>query len=436
MARADSGFQEIGRAGLRAWSGRIVEEFLPELQGRRAVAVYREMAANDPVVGAVLFAVEMTLRGVPWSVEPAADHGAARDAAHFLDGVRDDMSHAFEDFLAEVLTMLVHGWSWFEIVWKRRLGDGPDPTRRSLHSDGRVGVRKLALRAQDTLARWELDDAGGIRGMWQEAGPNAPAPVFLPIEKSLLFRTATAKGNPEGRSLLRNAYRPWFFKKRLEEAEAIGYWRALAGLPVARIPARFMATTASAEEKALYEDFKRIVRDTQVDERAGLVLPSDRDERGHPWFEFGLLSAPTTQAVPIRQAIVDRSREIAMTALADFVLLGRDSAGSYALAREKGERFETVLAAWLDGIAAVLNRHLVPRLWRLNALPAATMPRFRPGRVGRLDAPTLATIVERLSGAGLPLVPDDALDRFLRAAAGLPPPSARMADQEGQDDDR
>ncbi|MGE0723963.1 MAG: hypothetical protein AB7O45_06290 [Alphaproteobacteria bacterium] len=435
MARAEQGFGEFGRAGLRAWSGRIGEEFLPELQGRRAVAIYREMAANDPVVGAVLFAVEMTLRGVAWSVEPAGEGEEQRSAALFLESVRDDMSHAFEDFLAEALTMLVHGWSWFEIVWKRRLGEARDPSRRSRFDDGRIGVRKLALRAQDSLARWELDAAGGIRGMWQEAGPGDAGPVFLPIEKSLLFRTATAKGNPEGRSILRNAYRPWFFKKRLEEAEAIGYWRALAGLPVARIPARFMAATASPEEKALYDDFKRIVRDTQVDERAGLVLPSDRDERGHPWFEFGLLSAPATQAVPIRQAIVDRSREIAMTALADFVLLGREGAGSYALAREKGERFETVLTAWLDGIAAVLNRHFVPRLWRLNAFPTATMPRLRPGRVGRLDAPTLAAIVERLSGAGVPLFPDEGLDRFLRAAAGLPPP-ARTAPHEGPDHDR
>ncbi|MGE0718847.1 MAG: hypothetical protein AB7P02_25605 [Alphaproteobacteria bacterium] len=402
--------RELGRAGLRAWSGLVREEFLPELQGRRAVAVYREMAANDPVVGAVLFAVEMTLRGVPWSVAPAGDDRAARDGAAFLAAVRDDMSHSFEDFLAEVLGMLVHGWAWFEIVWKRR-------------PDGGIGLRKLAARAQDTLLRWELDAAGGIAGMWQAAGPDQPQPVFLPIEKSLLFRTATAKGNPEGRSILRNAYRPWFFKKRLEEAEAIGFWRSLAGLPVARIPARFMAASASAEERALFEDFKRIVRDTQVDERAGLVLPSDRDERGDPYFEFALLAAPTTQAVPIRQAIADRSREIAMTALADFILLGRDGGGSYALARDKGERFETALAAWLAAIAAVLNRHLVPRLWRVNALPPATMPRFVPGRVGRLDATTLATVVERLVAAGLPLFPDEALAGFLRAAAGLPAPA-------------
>ncbi|BBK30576.1 hypothetical protein EDC65_1985 [Stella humosa] len=410
MAGAEPDLAELGRSGLRAWSGLVREEFLPELQGRRGVAVYREMAANDPVVGAVLFAVEMTLRGVPWSVEPAGGDAAARDGARFLESVRDDMSHGFDDFLVEVLGMLVHGWAWFEIVWKRR------------PADGRIGLRKLALRGQETLLRWEFDPAGGVRGLWQAASPEMPQPVFVPIEKSLLFRTTTAKGNPEGRSILRNAYRPWYFKKRLEEGEAIGYWRALGGLPVARIPARFMAAGAAPEERALFEDFQRIVRDTQVDERAGLVLPSDRDEHGHPYFEFGLLGAPSGQSVPIREAIVDRSREIAMTALADFILLGRDGNGSYALARDKGDRFETALTAWLGTIAAVLNRHLVPRLWRINALPPATMPRFVPGRVGRVDAATLAGLVERLAAAGVPLFPDDGLARFLRTAAGLPLP--------------
>ena len=402
---------ELGRSGLRAWSGLVREEFLPELQGRRGVAVYREMAANDPVVGAVLFAVEMTLRGVPWTVAPAGPDAAAAEGARFLESVRNDMSHGFEDFLVEVLGMLVHGWAWFEIVWKRR----PAP-------DGRIGIRKLALRGQESLLRWEFDAAGGIRGLWQAPSPEAPRPVLIPIGKSLLFRTTTAKGNPEGRSILRNAYRPWYFKKRLEEGEAIGYWRALGGLPVARIPARFMSAGASPEERALFQDFQRIVRDTQVDERAGLVLPSDRDEHGHPYFEFGLLGAPGGQSVPLREAIVDRAREIAMTVLADFILLGRDGNGSYALARDKSDRFETAVGAWLGAIAATLNRHLVPRLWRLNALPARTMPRFVPGRVGRVDAATLAGLVERLAAAGVPLFPDDALARFLRAAAGLPPP--------------
>jgi hypothetical protein len=65
--------------------------------------------------------------------------------------------------------------------------------------------------------------------------------VFIPIEKMLLFRTTVQRNNPEGRSMLRTAYRPWRNKKRIEEIEGVGIERDLAGLPMARIPGKFFS---------------------------------------------------------------------------------------------------------------------------------------------------------------------------------------------------
>ena len=53
---------EIGSTGLEHSGGRIHEEFLPQLRGRRAIQVFKEMRDNDPTVGAMLFAVEMLIR--------------------------------------------------------------------------------------------------------------------------------------------------------------------------------------------------------------------------------------------------------------------------------------------------------------------------------------------------------------------------------------
>ena len=36
----------------------LYEDFLPELRGRKAAAVYAEMAWNDATIGAILYAVE------------------------------------------------------------------------------------------------------------------------------------------------------------------------------------------------------------------------------------------------------------------------------------------------------------------------------------------------------------------------------------------
>jgi hypothetical protein len=62
---------EIGTSGL-SWNvdGSITEEFLPPLRHHRdAVKVWKEMSWNDPVVGAILFALDMLIRQAEWRVE-------------------------------------------------------------------------------------------------------------------------------------------------------------------------------------------------------------------------------------------------------------------------------------------------------------------------------------------------------------------------------
>src|SRR5690554_404643 len=163
---------EIGRTGLERFGGHVYEEFLPDLTGTRAVKVYREMSENDPVVGAFLFAIDMLMRNVSWTVRPYSQRQEDLEAADFLKSCMEDMSMTWEDTISEILSMLVYGWSYHEIVYKIRAGDSLDPSRRSRFADGRIGWRKLPIRAQESLYEWIFDEAGGIRGMVQQAPPD------------------------------------------------------------------------------------------------------------------------------------------------------------------------------------------------------------------------------------------------------------------------
>src|SRR3990170_1812311 len=96
-AERDALLIELGVTGLRQYSGQIVEEFLPILRGRRGMFVYREMSNNDPVVGSFLFAVEMLIRQVPWTVEPASDEPEDVDRAEFLESCLYDMDDTWQD---------------------------------------------------------------------------------------------------------------------------------------------------------------------------------------------------------------------------------------------------------------------------------------------------------------------------------------------------
>ena len=98
-------FREYGKTGLfRFNTGWIYEEFLRELQGRKGVEVYKEMAENDEVIGAILFATEMLMRQAKWNIQEASADEADRDAAEFVRSCMDDMEETWSDFISEVLS--------------------------------------------------------------------------------------------------------------------------------------------------------------------------------------------------------------------------------------------------------------------------------------------------------------------------------------------
>ncbi len=414
---------ELGTTGLKRQGGIIYEEFLRELQGERGRRVFQEMADQDPVVGAFLFAVHMLMAQVERQVEPGRIPGADVDetdveAARFVAECLDDMSLSWSDTLGDILSMLVYGWSYLEIVYKRRGGlDTDDPTRRSLYDDGKIGWRKWSIRAQTTLDRWEFDAYGGIQGMWQIAPPDY-RPVFIPIDKALLFRTVASKGNPEGRSILRNAYRPWYFKKHIENIEGIGIERDLAGLPVAYGPPEMFQANASAEMKAVLDALKDIVVNIRRDEQEGVVFPLVYDENGNQLYRLELLSSGGTRQFDTDAIIARYDQRIAMSVMADFILLGHEGAGSYALSATKASLFKTALETWLDRIADVINTHAIPRLLRLNNMAGRCRLTF--GKVGDVDLEVLGKFIAELSGAGMPLFPSVELENYLRGRANLP----------------
>jgi hypothetical protein len=438
-------FVEIGATGLKRSGGRIDEEFLTELQGERGIRAYQEMRDNDDIVGAVLFALEMIIRDVDWSTIPGGTSPADAESADFLASIMDDQSTSWTEFIAELVAgMLTFGWSWHEIVWKTRNGPDPKPIQvtnprtgeveermpaKSKFDDGRIGVRKLPVRAQESLENWIFDEEGGVHAMQQR-----PAPTFdlrtIPIRKSLLFRTSAAKGNPEGRSALRNAYRSWYFKRSIQEIEAIGIERDLAGFPVAGVPARFFKANATAEEKAALGEWERTMRDIRMDSLQGLVKPNDYDEHGNNAYTVELLTSAGERSIDTGAVIQRYNVGIASTVLADFILLGHEKVGSFALASQKSDLFSTAVNGWLKAITEVLNRHLVPKLFEWNDFGnMEKLPEFQPSTLGRVDLAELGTYIKDIAGVGYDLFPNQALESALLQAAELPEPTDEEADE-------
>ena len=424
---------ELGSTGLKRSAGYINEEFLPALKGRKAVQVFREMSENDPIVGALLFAVDRLLRQINWRVEPASHNEEDKKAAEFLESCMEDMTHTWDEFITEVLTMLPYGWAYHEVIYKKRVGPHEkDAKYRSRYTDGKIGWRKMPIRSQETLQKWIFDEKGGIKGMVQLAPPQYKT-TFLPIDKSLLFRVTTVKNNPEGRSFLRNAYRPWYYKKRLEEIEGIGVERDLAGLPVAKVPHDYLAAKKGTDKAKMVDAFRKMVRSVRRDEQEGVVIPTSYDQdTKQPLFDFSLLNSGGGRSFDTNGIIQRYEQRILMTVLADFIMVGHQGQGSYALHTDKTGLFRASINSVSQAIADVLNRYAVPRLFAVNGWKVDQLPQFEPGDVDPPDLQQLAMFMGQMNQAGVQWFPDPELEKFLRDAARLPKLDEKTEDMREQ----
>ncbi len=423
-------FADMGSSGLRVSGGWVREEYLPQLVGRQAARVYREMGDTSPIVAAVLFAITSVMRKVEWRVQAANETPEAEEKVLFVKSLMDDMSHTFSDFVTEALSMLKFGYAPHEIVYKVRGGPKPfgSDEAPSKHADGKIGWAKLPLRGQETVLKWFLSPNGDILGLTQQ--PWMGPLVDLPMEKMLLFRPSQHKNNPEGYSILRPAYRSYYFIKRLEEQEAILFER-MSGIPVVRVPNSLIDAASgtgpqAAKAQAALTQWKKIVTNIRIDEQMGLLIPSDvfpsAGGAGHvPMYDFKLETpASNKTSVDANVPITRHKMDILTSTLTDFISMGHNTRGSQNLGETKMDMFMQAVEGWLNGIASVINDVALPRLWALNGMDVALMPKIIPDMAQRVDLDQLSNYILRMAQSGAAMFPDQNLENYLREAAGLP----------------
>lgn len=410
MAR-EINYKQLGTSGLKRFGPYVYEEFLQGLRWPRAGEIYKEMSYNDPVVGSILYLAEMMIRNVSWTVQKASDKPVDVEAAEFLKTCMDDMDTSWADTISEIISMLTYGFSFHEVVHKVRRGPKETSAKyRSKYSDGRIGWKRIPVRAQSTWYQWIFADDGDIKAFVQMAPPMYKV-VTIPLSKGLLFRTRVSRDNPEGVSLLRNAYRPWYFKKRIEEVEGIGIERDLAGLPVLTAPEGMDLWDDTNEQmKLLKASAELLVKNVRKDSEEGILLP-------HGW-ELELLTTGSSRAFDTSAIINRYDNRIAITMLSDLVLIGGDKSGSFALAETKESLLSSALESQLKNIADVFNSYAVPNLMNYNSFPGMTeYPKIVPGQVLSAKLKELALLLRSM---GLNIAKDMDLQNHLRKAAGMP----------------
>lgn len=444
---------EYGRSGWRyQLPGWPIRDFLPELSGRNLWTVLAEMGDNDAFCGASLNAYSMFIRRAEWTVQAASKNPEDVEAAEFLESCMADMGHSWKTMIAAAAKAVPQfGFAPFEIIYKIRQGENEDdPRYGSEHDDGLIGWSNLAFRSPDTVLHWNYDpqDVTRLRGLTQLAAPDWRQ-VFIPIEKLLLLRSEPGKDSPEGRSILRSAYRAWRTKKIMEDFRNIIIERGGAGIPWASVPQNIAnapillasdpTNLGYIEANASYQSIAETLKNIALDTQQYVITPQMFDKETHNELIKISFLQPAMGAdivAHVTAAIETEARSILIASMTEFLMLGTGASGggSLALSRDKTDNFTLAVTACLDAFESSINDQVVKRLFRLNPRfeDLDELPRIVHDPVVPLSTGDVATIISLFEKAGWSLGDQSTIRDTILQAIGLPDYEEQTAHESDQ----
>lgn len=407
-------FTEVGYNGLSVVNGQVLEECNYELRWPYCIKTYKEMAKDGTIAPSIDY-VQTKISNVPWTVKaPKGYEEELADEVRFLESVMRDMDHSWLTFIKQASSFVHMGFCLHEIVPRRRL-----KIRGSKFNDGYIGIKKFALRSQDTIIGWNWKNKGrDLKEIIQKV--NIPTnkgelntfniPVYtdngkneraIPYYKLLHFKNNPQKDSPLGNSPLSGCWKAFKYKTAYEEAESAAVSTDVHGFKVLKIPAEYMSENASDENKAVYDYFKRFMRNAHVGKESGLVLPSNNDMNQKPMFDFDVVSVTGSRSFDIGEIIRRYQDEIKTTLYAMFLFAGQGGGGSFALSDNLGKFADEVVRSKLEEIRDVLNHKLIPYLFELNGWETEVYPTFEYGDVTIPSLDERGKYLQRVAATGL-----------------------------------
>ena len=348
---------------------------------------------DDPTVSTLLWAIKLPLLSADFDVTPASDSLVDSLAADFAwDNISKMDRQSWRSHVNDSLEAIDFGFYIGEIVMEKR-------------PDGKLWLKNVEPRGQETLQNWEFDEHDNTTAFIQR-DPDTGELLRIPIEKTVHITHLARKGNPQGRSLLRSVFKPWRYLKELESLEGIGLERNVGGMPVAELPPEPLTGQDLT-------DLKEALRNLRMDEEMYLITPN------------GLKITPYQGQPSVAQlsATIERKqKEILMRGFAQFLKLGMDNVGTQALVQGSQDFFALSLRhvqqEWLE----VWNRQLIPYMFRFNpnSFPGLSdYPKLTWNDPGKLDINEIINTYQTGKQAGV-ITPVREDEEHVRAIADLP----------------
>lgn len=364
---------EIGYSGLNVFNGIPNTELKRELSWPNCINTYKQMSYHSAINSPLTLFRNLIGKATYKFLPPENPTEAEKKQTAIMNSMLSDMQEPFGDVVKSILSMQTYGFSVHEKVFYRRL-----KSNGSKYDDGLVGIKKIALRNQETIEKFIFsDDGNDVLGVKQNL-TNVIDPygrfssrientVVIPRKKFMLFRNGNHQGNPFGVSSLRDVYLAWRYLTALEEIESLSCAKDLNSIPMLTLPAHYLSADASPTEKAIYEQFKNMMRNIQMNNQSAIILPSTVDpETRQKMFEFSLVSSDGKRNNSIPEIKSYYQNLIFIALFADVLQTGNSGGGSFALAEAKSTLTGAAVETLLDSIVEVFNHDLVRQIYELN----------------------------------------------------------------------
>lgn len=410
----------LGVGGTPIFSGYLTEnEKNPSLTGREKYKTYSDILANTSIVAAGTRYFLNLVSKATWRVEPADESARAKELAERLEEIMHDMETPWHRVVRRASMYRFYGFSIQE--WTAKLTD-----------DGVIGMLDVAPRAQITIERWDMDEHGKVFGVVQRS-PQTSREIYLPRGKIIYAVDDTLNDSPEGLGLFRHLAEPNAVLNRYRQLEGFGFDADMRGIPIGRIPMAELqrlvdeGKISSADKTAAEKAMRDIVQNHINNPQRGIIMDSltytTEDDKATPsnipQWDLSVIKGDPTSAAEVAAAIERLNREMARVLGVESLLLGTDSRGSHALARDKTQTFALMVEGTLQEMEEVMESDFRNPVWELNGWPEELKPQMKTEPVQYRDIEQITGALKDLAQAGAVMMPDDPAINQVRDLLGL-----------------
>ena len=407
---------EAGSVGTSLFSGVLDVEFNTDLQFPASITVFDTMKKGDGTVQAILEAIKAPILSAKHFIQPGGKTPKDQKLADFVtECLFTKMNDGdYKGFIDEALGFLENGFYYFEKVF------GVDEA-------GFIYWKRFAPRIPSAHYKWEMQSKakwidGHPSGITQQLpgktddAKSENSQLEIPWGKLIMFTNKKKGNNYEGTSVLRAAYKHWYYKDLLYKIQGISAERFGVGLPVAKYP--------SGASKQIKTKLEELLKNIRTNEQAYAVIENNIE------LEI-LMPSGDPKAGAIDNAIAHHDKKIYDSIMAGFLNLSTGQGGSNALSQDQSAFFLRSLQGVADYIESVVNSE-IRELVDLNFQGVVDYPKLQISEIAQTNAEeTLRAMQIAVTGGFIHPTDDDEV--AVRERLGLPSRTPEELKQEREE---